>query len=164
MCNTRYDKAHKITEFQYWCSWLGAKKSLDHITKHNLKPPLDSTQQQGVGVVWRLWNLINATRRLGSPNLVCVGTGCTKEMNSGVSWSHWMETDFGSEWWLKRPSACDAMEGSSRTFCSDVFLPIKFLGVLSTLYSRKYAKKGQICWLFIGFLMVFLIAACSPSR
>lgn len=75
-----------------------------------------------------------------------------------------METDFGSEWWLKRPSACDAMEGSSRTFCSDVFLPIKFLGVLSTLYSRKYAKKGQICWLFIGFLMVFLITACSPSR
>lgn len=95
MCNTRYDKAHEITEFQYWCSWLGAKKSLDHITKHNLKPPLDSTQQQGVGVVWRMWNLINATRRLGSPNLVCVGTGCTKEMNSGVSWSQWMETDLG---------------------------------------------------------------------
>lgn len=46
-------------------------------------------------------------------------------------------------------------EGSSAACRSDALLSIKSLGVLSTPYSRKHAKKGQIYWLFIGLLMAF---------
>lgn len=48
-------------------------------------------------------------------------------------------------------------EGTSTACCSDALLAVKSSGVHSTPHSKKWAKKGQVYWLFIGLPMTFLI-------
>lgn len=119
-----------------------------------------------------MYHLVKAIRRQGYPKPGCwvvqrilVNSRTSGHRTQGVQLhSHSMKTE--------TLGVCDSwnvllcvmlQEGSSTACCSDALLSIKSLGVLSTPYSRKYAKKGQIYWLFIGFLKAFLITAWSPS-
>lgn len=140
------------------------------VTKCDVKPSPGSAgpQQVGVAVAWRRWNLQYYRKmRLG------VGRpGCAKEPDEHQGWLESSDPSYVVTAWKQSSGGCGngrvilhmmQWKGSSRACCSGVFLPIKSLGVLSTPYSRKYAKKGQICWIFIGLLMGFLITAQSPS-
>lgn len=140
------------------------------VTKCDVKPSLGSAgpQQVGVAVAWKRWNLQYYRKMrfgVGRP-------GCAKEPDEHQGWLESSDHSYVVTAWKQFSGGCGnrrvilhmmQWKGSSRACCSGVFLPIKSLGVHSTPYSRKYTKKGQICWIFIGLLMGFLITAQSPS-